>query len=441
MALDPRIGLETIPVDANLGPAYAAGVDIAKKKADIGQVQANTSQTQQQTQNLAAQQGGLQAASDIAKKNADYEKWLSENADKHTDDLPDGSKVVNGFKLMGAARNAGFYGQAQGSIQKDLTNIASGIKNSDDMTKATQVAAGYLGQMLDGLPPEKAAQLYSIYTKQLDQMMPPQTPGGAGAGTLLGPYNPDKIKQLKQMSMSPEAAQGLKDTQTRLSQSQQQINLGQQAETRAGVENESGPDYADPKNPRAIAITSQLKKLGYQVPDGLSLSELRNNQNWRTIIDSNINPASNRAAQQGQAIGAEQAARFADTAAQTAARIQIPAAASRFRIVDLVTNKINNSVMAQPDQDALRTLIEQAQANGIPINENSSIASIGANFRVQAGLKRNQGAASAASAKSSTFNSGTPAVRVRVMAPNGKTGTIAQEDLAEAVANGYKEVK
>lgn len=440
MALDPRIALETMPVDANLGPAYAAGVDIAKKKADIGQVQANTSQTQQQTQNLAAQQGGLQAASDIAKKNADYEKWLSENADKHTDTLEDGTKVSNGFKLMGAAKNAGFYGQAQGAIEKDLTNISKGIKNASDQQTAVQVAAGYLGQMLDGMPEKEQAQLYSLYKNKLDAIMPAQTPGGVGGGTMLGPWSPGKIKALKQMSMSPEAAQGLTNVQTQLGQGQQSLD-------QAAVVNMSGPEAANPKSTASVNARSSLKKLGIDVPETMSYSDMKNNPRYANMIDQQVNPATNRAAQQGQAIASEKDAAFWDSAAETAKAVKIPEQIKNLRLSDFLAGKYDTKLISDTDRDALTAKIAEAKARGLDVDAiTTNVGGIGKIFTNQAIIARKQGQASAASANSGTFNAGTPTgnagTKVRMKSADGSKEYDVPADMVNAaMAKGLIKVK
>lgn len=446
MALDPRIALEAKGPENQFGEGFKLGTDIR-------QTQAQTEQTKQQTANLAAAQPGIQAESDLKKKEADYEKWVGENQnnpdiyDEVEETGPDGapvkSKVLNGFKLVGEAKKAGYFTQAQNAARFNLENIAKNVKNAEDQTKAVQLAAGYAGQLLEGIPEKQQAQVYAAYVKQLNSILPAQTPGGMGGGDMLGPYDPKKISMLKNMSMSPEAAQVLNNaTQSTANQTA--------AEARAGQTGLSGPDAADPKSQVSKDIRKSLKDLGYNVPDNASAAVLNNSPIYQDIIKSGMKPAATRAAQEVTGISHEQNASLLEEGAKTARAItQTLKNATGLRIGDLIANKIDASIISNADQDVLRGLVQQAQEAGIPIRDDTSVSSIAKQLEVNAGILRKKAGANRTASESATFNktegganaNNANVEKVRVRAPDGSIRLIPRSVLKEALANGGKEVK
>ena len=241
----------------------------------IAESQASTAATQAQTPKF-------QAESDMATKDADFERWLTENSKNYTipAELDDKNNIVkpastNFASLYSDAIKKGFPTQVAKAQENNAKAQAATVKTQGDLAdyqrSRTGDAATALSHAIDlNASPEQMEQIAANFEKQQNSIAP-----GSGSISVQafrnkdGTLNPTLIKAYDAARMSTYESGSLKNTQRA-----------------AGTTDED----ADPTSAKSISLATLLSNAGAPgiVPGKTSYTQMRNDPTTQRLINATI---------------------------------------------------------------------------------------------------------------------------------------------------------
>ena len=417
MAIDPTIslGVQT-PKTPDINQ-WAQLANLGMQNQAMQQ-QISASQTAQQAQQ--AQIPGIQAESDIKKRAADFNQWITDNKSTYTneDGTPNIQKFVNG------ASSAGYFKEAQATAAADLANQATAVANSANaqdkalkMVNFTQNAQGHIATLLDAAPEAQRPALLQQYSTFLNKTIPGS--GDQVTQALSGPPDPNtgattidpaKIAAVKKATMTPLEGSNLAIAQGQLGVSQGQLGVSQEGMAQSGAANITSPDARKPDSVVSANMRTWARNAGINgVTDNMSAADITHLPGYSGAISNAVVPASAKAAATQEAVGNLQLSNKYGVAATAVDRL-----ISR-GILDSGTNLSSwmeqNASKFQNDPD-VRNL--QAQLNDITaanpaVNLNVGSSALSAQLKTLQGAALKNSNTASTVANSNTFNQAQPA--------------------------------
>lgn len=270
MAIDPNI---------SLGVKAPEGLDVAKY--------AQLANTLTQNQVLQAQIPGIQAESEIKKRAADFNSWLTSNRQKLVN--PDGSPNID--SIVNHASEAGYFNEAQATAAHNFATQAASIKNSTDIqdrnlktAKFTQDLLANTATLLHAAPEDKRPVLLQQYAQYADKLIPgsgqqiTQVFGKPDDKTGVLGVDSKAISAVKQATVTAlqEQQLALQTGQLGVSQgqlgiSQQDLALRQAAQSKQFAAEGFTPEGKDPESEVNKMFRDTMRRSGVPVDDNMTI--------------------------------------------------------------------------------------------------------------------------------------------------------------------------
>jgi hypothetical protein len=328
MALDPSISLQGLGAQSQTFNPMETVLNYAK----LGQIQQGMAASQQQIAASKAAQAiseaqlpGVQAESAIKQRDAEFNKFLKDNAGQFYDtDEKTGIQVFNPSKAADAAAKAGYLDKARSGLASDLSNQWQTISNAqgnirtqndavdlgNKILKLQNDSVGHVANILDNTPLAERDQQLQTLTGGLDKLIP-GSDLGKSIISKLGTPKPvldangqpviDQKTGQPQVTIvaNPTAIAAYKKASIDAATQNSQLLARQEAEKRWELTSQSPAAYAT-SGPEINAAYTALRSAGIgedKVPSGLSLNALKQLGYGEIVKDavvSNMAPAATR---------------------------------------------------------------------------------------------------------------------------------------------------
>ena len=492
--IQPDIALGIKQPDANPIGNYLGIVkmaqDVAASKQAVEASKASQAQTEQATQNLAAENPGIAADSAIKARAAAANQALTELGAKYVTPVmvqqklsdgtpaldssgapvmvkamnPDGTPqlTVNHVGLANEMAQRGFYKESQSLAANDLANASSAIKNATDQqskdvatAEFTQKATQHVAQLLENAPPDARQALLNNYATYAEKLVP-----GSGqqlASTFTEPdaatgvpvVKHDRVKAVYDGAMSALEAGNLAIAKTNAATGQANAATSREAVAQSGVQGLSGAGYRGvPPSPEEVAFAKQN---GFPYSPGMDRATLFHLPGLQEAYQARVISGQEKAAAQGAVTESQtQVARY-NQAQSAVQKLMERGLLNNTGTIGSQLSNLTSRMGNDPDVRAAMSAVGGLQDPGV--NPEALSAQAMSSILTQK-AKAAQATANVAAAplKAVTHDqiqpaqaaaAGQPSVAgdtVRVVHPNGKIGTIPRSRLQEALKAGYKTI-
>lgn len=290
-----------------------------------------------------------------------------------------------------------------------LTAANNVIRVQTDPGQAAGMAKNTLDILTKAVGPEKAKTYAGQFWQVPEQ--PPVGPNGKPDMTAAGVHFITQAKRNQEATISPQ--QAITNTLN-----QEQLAVSREQTAQAGASGQvSAADRTDNTSPKAKALQDILIASG--VPEAqarsLTVAAMNNTPAYKTVIDSNIQPASSRADAEEKATGFETGADFYRQVKASAEKLG--GRYSDLKISQILANKFNKAWLNDPDFNNYINKVREAQERGLKLDENAGPGTIKQWADTQVKLQKEQAATQRTKSSKTFFNKGdeTPINQIKIM--------------------------
>lgn len=406
------IALQVKPMQFDALGAVKQGMELANLGIQPLRLAQELRQAQIAERQALIQEKEAQRALDMRLYEDNARKSIGEIMRRHTKKDARGRTVVDHDAALAEARASGLDPSFTTELEsKVLANRASGLKTGTDADNFLKDTFNDAAVVMRGMSDAQAAEYLDGRVKMIARATGIPEELVQDSAVRMFNYKPGSSLSknaeaiVTAQTISPAQEVQNKFTETQLKQAWESI-------TQAGVAALTGPEArnrnsAVTKSARVLAINSLGPKADpAEVAriNQMSAAEIANLPGMREVLTSNVRPASDRGAQAAGAVEANIQAQFFGKLERAAMKVARGRKAPELTPANIIANKFNQALLDDPDVREYVTLIQEANAKGIPIPQDaagpSSVAQIA---RGQQQLKRGEATERGGAAGSARF--------------------------------------
>lgn len=401
----------------------------------------------QELRNQAIEERQKLIAEQEAQRNLDFKRYEDQTNRRFgeivrqftTKDAKTGKTMIDYEQAFQAAlRDPNIEPQRLAAIQEKVLQLrATEVKNVTDFNTNFDKFRADMARAVRGMDEQEAARYIDSQTKLFTRLN--QVPAEVveqGVADFLGIKPGASIVKnaqavIKALDINEQQEMANKFTETGLAQAAETIR-------QAGAQTMTGPEARNPgSNVSRAAQQVLLASMGPNTTEAerakvrtMSAADISNMPGVRELLQANVQPAATRAGQQVAAVDADVKANFFSKLEASAIKVARAKVAPELTPANIIANKFNQALLDDPNVREYVTLIQEANAKGIPIPQDaagpSSVAQIA---RGQQQLLKREAEARRTQSSSGRFN--TPASEGGVLLRRKSDGQVARQRVPE----------